>query len=102
MKMMWELMTSEFKNEYKKETFLENPTFQNIIGDSAKNLYFNKNIKSRTIIIWEHRITEKKGSRVSYDILLRLENDDIWRIQGEEDYLISKVEPVDDKLSTRS
>lgn len=99
--MMWELMTSDFKNEYKKEEFVENPTLQNIIGDSAKNLYFNKEYLIPDNNNLKTYIGQEKGNQVSYDILLRLESDDIWRIQGEEDYLLSKVEPVDDKLLQR-
>ena len=101
MKMMWELMTSDFKNEYKKETFLENPTFQNIIGDSAKNLYFNKEYLIPDNNNLQTYIGQEKGSQVSYDILLRLENDDIWKIQGEEDHLTSNATPVDDKFVQR-
>ncbi|MEK5147830.1 hypothetical protein MKX53_12505 [Psychrobacillus sp. FSL K6-4615] len=99
--MMWELMTSDFKNEYKKAEFLENPTFQNIIGDSAKNLYFNKEYLIPDNNNLKTYIGQEKGSQVSYDILLRLENDDIWRIQGEEDHLTSNATPVDDKFVQR-
>jgi len=99
--MMWELMTSAFKNEYKKEEYVENPTLQNIIGDSAKNLYFNKEYLIPDNNNLKTYIGQEKGNNISYDILLRLENDEIWRIQGEEDYLISKVQPVDDKFLQR-
>ena len=98
---LWELMNSDFKTKYKKEEFIENPTLQNIIGDSAKNLYFNKEYLVQDNNNLKTYIGQEKGNQVSYDILLRLENDDIWRIQGEEDYLISKLEPVDDKLLQR-
>ena len=48
---MWELMSSAFKNENDKEEFLNNPTLKNIIRESSKNLYFNKDIYSRVINI---------------------------------------------------
>ena len=99
--MMWELMTSAFKNEYEKEEFLENPTLQNIIRESSKNLYFSKEHLFQNNYDLKTYIGQEKGNQVSYDLLLHLESDDIWRIQGEEDYLTSKATLVDDKFVQR-
>lgn len=83
--MMWELMSSTFKNEHDKEDFLNNPTLKNIIRESSKNLYFNKDHLFQGDKYLKTYIGQEKGDQVSYDLLLHLESDDIWRIQGVED-----------------
>lgn len=94
---MWELMSSTFKNENSKEDFIENPTLQNIIKESSKNLYFNKDYLIQNNKYLTTYIGQEKGNRVSYDLVLRLDSDDIWRIQGVEDS-ISKATLVDDEF----
>ncbi|MER2171218.1 MAG: hypothetical protein ABS938_11345, partial [Psychrobacillus psychrodurans] len=97
---MWELMSSTFKNENSKEDFIENPTLQNIIRESSKNLYFNKDYLIQNNKYLTTYIGQEKGDQVSYDLVLRLDSDDIWRIQGVEDS-ISKGTLVDDEFVQR-
>lgn len=97
---MWELMSSTFKKEHVKEDFIKNPSLQNIIRESSKNLYFNKEYIIDGNFLKTY-IGQEKGSQVSYDLLLYLESDDIWRIQGNEDYFITKEIPVDDDFIQR-
>lgn len=97
---MWELMNSTFKNENSKEDFIENPTLQNIIRESSKNLYFNKDYLIQNNKYLTTYIGQEKGDQVSYDLVLRLDSDDIWRIQGVEDS-ISKGTLVDDEFVQR-
>ena len=99
--MMWELMSSSFKNEHDKRDFIENPTLQNIIRESSKNLYFTKDYLIQDGKYLKTYIGQEKGNQVGYDLLLRLESDDIWRFQGVEDYFTTKAIPVDDKFVGR-
>ncbi|MEK4084957.1 hypothetical protein [Psychrobacillus sp. FSL K6-1415] len=99
--MMWELMTSAFKNQYDKEEFLENPVLQNIIRESSKNLYFNKDYLIQDDEYIKTYIGQEKENQISYDLLLRLESDDIWRIQGIEDYFVTNATLVDDEFVQR-
>ncbi|MEK3980797.1 hypothetical protein MKY37_17345 [Psychrobacillus sp. FSL K6-2836] len=98
---MWELMSSEFKNENDKEEFLKNPTLRNIIGESAENLYFNKDYLIQDFQYLKTYLGQEKNSQVSYDLLLYLESDDIWRIHGVEDYFVTKATIVDDEFVQR-
>ncbi|MCZ8540424.1 hypothetical protein [Psychrobacillus psychrodurans] len=97
---MWELMSSTFKSENSKQDFIENPTLQNIIRESSKNLYFNKDYLIQNNKYLTTYIGQEKGDQVSYDLVLRLDSDDIWRIQGVEDS-ISKGTLVDDEFVQR-
>ena len=99
--MMWELMSSSFKNEHDKKDFIENPTLQNIIRESSKNLYFTKDYLIQDGKYLKTYIGQEKGNQVGYDLLLRLESDGIWRLQGVEDYFTTKATPVDDKFVGR-
>ncbi|MFJ7827472.1 hypothetical protein [Psychrobacillus sp. NPDC096623] len=95
---MWELMSSAFKKEHDKEDFLENPTLQNIIREGSKNLYFNKDHLIQDEKYLKTYIGQEKGKQVSYDLLLYLESDDVWRIQGVEDYFVSNATLVDENF----
>ncbi|SDN98188.1 hypothetical protein SAMN05518871_10910 [Psychrobacillus sp. OK028] len=95
---MWELMSSAFKKEHDKKDFIDNPTLQNIIREGSKNLYFNKDHLIQDEKYLKTYIGQEKGNQVSYDLLLYLESDDIWRIHGVEDYFVSNPTLVDENF----
>lgn len=82
--MMWELMSSSFKNNNDRESFIEQPFITNIIGDSAKNLYFNKHKSSFEKNVSKTVLGQEKGGKVLFNLELRLDEDDIWRMNAEE------------------